>query len=52
MFECPKQPIIFVLFLCCLASVIAHGQDEAVDKKIVERYKQMLERKPKGGQHV
>ena len=49
MFEHQKQPIIFVLFLCCLVSVIAHAQDEAVDKKIVERYKQMLERKPKEG---
>ena len=52
MFECSKQPIIFVLFLCCFVSVllpIARAQDEAVDKKIVERYKQMLERKPKEG---
>lgn len=49
MFERPKQPIIFVLFLCCLASVIAHAQDEAVDEKIIIRYKQMLERKPKEG---
>ena len=49
MFECPKQPIIFVLFLCCLASVIAHAQDEAADEKIIIRYKQMLERKPKEG---
>ena len=49
MFERPKQLIIFVLFFCCLASVIVHAQDEAVDEKIVERYKQMLERKPKEG---
>ena len=47
-----KQPTAFVIFLCCLVPVllpIAHAQDEAVDEKIVERYKQMLERKPKEG---
>ena len=47
-----KQPIVFILFLYCLVTVllpIAHAQDEAADKKIVERYKQMLERKPKEG---
>ena len=52
MFERHKQPIAFILFLYCLVSVllpIAHAQDEAVDEKIVERYKQMLERKPKEG---
>ena len=52
MFERQKQPTAFVIFLCCLVPVllpIAHAQDEAVDEKIVERYKQMLERKPKEG---
>ena len=47
-----KQPTAFVIFLCCLVTAllpIAHAQDEAVDEKIVERYKQMLERKPKEG---
>lgn len=47
-----KQPIVFILFLCCFVSVLlstAHAQDAAVDEKIVERYKQMLERKPKEG---
>ena len=47
-----KQLIAFILFLFCLVSVLlltAHAQDEAVDQKIIERYKQMLERKPKGG---
>ena len=47
-----KQLIAFVLFFCCLVTVlspIARAQDEAVDEKIVERYKQMLERKPKEG---
>lgn len=47
-----KQLIAFVLFFCCLVTAllpIAHAQDEAVDEKIVERYKQMLERKPKEG---
>ena len=52
MLICQKQPIVLILFLCCLVPVllpIAHAQDEAVDEKIVERYKQMLERKPKEG---
>jgi tetratricopeptide (TPR) repeat protein len=52
MFAPHKQPIVFILFLYCLITVllpIAHAQDEAVDEKIVERYKQMLERKPKEG---
>ncbi len=52
MFARHKQPIVFILFLYCLITIlipIAHAQDEAVDKKIVERYKQMLERKPKEG---
>ena len=49
MFERQKQLTISVLFLCCLVSVIAHAQDELVNEKIVERYKQMLERKPKEG---
>ena len=47
-----KQPIVFILFLYCLATVlipIAHAQDEAADEKIMTRYKQMLERKPKEG---
>ena len=45
MFERQKQLTSFVLFLCCFVPIllaIAHAQDEAVDKKIVERYKQML----------
>ena len=52
MFEHRKQLIVLILVLYCLITVllpIAHAQDEAVDKKIVERYKQMLERKPKEG---
>ena len=52
MFERRKQLIVFVLFLCCFVSVLlstADAQDEMVDEKIVERYKQMLERKPKEG---
>ena len=52
MFAPHKQPIVFILFLYCLITVllpIARAQDEAVDEKIVERYKQMLERKPKEG---
>ncbi len=52
MFARPKQPIVFILFLYCLITVLlptAHAQDEAADEKIVERYKQMLERKPKEG---
>ena len=52
MFVRHKQPIVFILFLYCLVTVllpIAHTQDEAAGKKIVERYKQMLERKPKEG---
>ena len=52
MFARPKQPIVCILFLYCLITVllpIARAQDEAVDEKIVERYKQMLERKPKEG---
>ena len=52
MFERQKQPIVLALFFCCLVSVllpIAHAQDEAVNEKIVARYKQMLERKPKEG---
>ena len=52
MFERQKQLIVFVLCFCCLVPVllpIAHAQDEAADEKIVERYKQMLERKPKEG---
>ena len=52
MFERRKQPIVFVLFLCCFVAVLlssGYAQDEAVDEKIVERYKQMLERKPKEG---
>ena len=52
MFTRQKQLIAFVLFFCCFVTVlspIARAQDEAVDEKIVERYKQMLERKPKEG---
>ncbi len=52
MFERQKQLTISVLFLCCIGSVLlstAHAQDAAVDEKIVARYKQMLERKPKEG---
>ncbi len=52
MFERQKHPIVFVPFLCCFVSVllpIVHAQDEVVDEKIVGRYKQMLERKPKEG---
>ena len=52
MFERHKQPVVFVLFLCYFVPVLlstAHAQDEVVDEKIVERYKQMLERKPKEG---
>ena len=52
MFTRQKQPIALALFLCCFVSVllpIARAQDEAVDEKIVARYKQMLERKPKEG---
>ncbi len=52
MFERQKQRIVFVLCLSCLVPVlspIARGQDEAVDEKIMERYKQMLSRKPKEG---
>ena len=52
MFACPKQPIVFILFLYCLVTVllpIAHAQDEAANEKIMTRYKQMLERKPKEG---
>ena len=52
MFERQKQLTISVLFLCCFVSVllpITHAQDETVDEKIVMRYKQMLERKPKEG---
>ncbi len=51
MFERHKQPITLILFLYCLITIlpIAHAQDEAVDEKIVTRYKQMLERKPKEG---
>ena len=52
MFERPKQLIVLILFLCCFASIllaIAPNQDEAFDERIVERYKQMLERKPKEG---
>ena len=44
-----KQPMVLILFLCCLVSVAVHAQDAAVDEKIVERYKQMLERTPKEG---
>ena len=52
MFAPHKQPIVFILFLYCLITVllpIAYAQDKAIDEKIVERYKQMLERKPKEG---
>ena len=52
MFERHKQSIVLILFLYCLITVllpIAHAQDPATDEKIVERYKQMLERKPKEG---
>ena len=52
MFERHKQLMVLILFLCCFLYVIlptARAQDEAVDEKIVERYKQMLERKPKEG---
>ncbi len=52
MFARHKQPIVLILFLYCLITVlipIAHAQDEAVDEKIIIRYKQMLERKPKEG---
>ena len=52
MFERHKQSIAFVLFFYCVISVlspIVHAQDEEVDEKIVVRYKQMLEHKPKEG---
>ncbi len=52
MFERPKQLIVLILFLCCFVPIllaIAPNQDEAVDEKIIIRYKQMLERKPKEG---
>ena len=51
MFERQKEPIVLILFLYCLITIlpIAHAQDAAVDEKIVARYKQMLERKPKEG---
>ena len=52
MFERPKQLIVLILFLCCFVPIllpIAHAQDEVADQKIIERYKQMLERKPKEG---
>ena len=52
MFEYKKQPIVLFLFLYCFVTVfipIAHAQDEAADEKIMTRYKQMLERKPKEG---
>ena len=52
MFERHKQLMVLIPFLCCFVFVllpIAPAQDEAVDEKIVERYKQMLERKPKEG---
>lgn len=52
MFERQKEPIVLILFLCCFLYAIlptAHAQDEAVDEKIVMRYKQMLEHKPKEG---
>ena len=52
MFERPKQLAVLVLFFCYFVFVFlpsAYAQDEAVDEKIVERYKQMLERKPKEG---
>ena len=52
MFAYHKQPIVFIIFLYCLVNVlipIAHAQDEAADEKIMTRYKQMLERKPKEG---
>ncbi len=52
MFERHKQPTVFVLFLFYFVLVflsIVHAQDGAIDEKIVERYKQMLERKPKEG---
>ena len=52
MFERQKEPIVLILFLYFLIAVllpIAHAQDKAVDEKIVMRYKQMLERKPKEG---
>ena len=47
-----KQPIALILFLCCLAPIllaIAPTQGEEIDEKILMRYKQMLERKPKEG---
>ena len=52
MFEHKKQSIVLILFLYCLITVLlptAHAQDEAADEKIMTRYKQMLERKPKEG---
>ena len=52
MFERHKQPIVFILFLYCLITIIlpiVYAQDEVVDEKILERYKQMLEGKPKEG---
>ena len=52
MFAHHRQPIVFIIFLYYLVNVlipIAHAQDEAADEKIMTRYKQMLERKPKEG---
>ena len=53
MFERRNRPIVLVLCLLYLVTVfasIARGQDEtAADEKIIERYKLMLERKPKEG---
>ena len=53
MFERKIHPIVVcVLYLlsCTLyLSSTTHAQNEASDEKIIERYKQMLERKPKEG---
>lgn len=53
MFERKKQRIIACL-LCFVAYALCHSsmtlaQDEASDEKVIQRYRQMLERKPKEG---
>ena len=53
MFE-RKTPRIVGCLLCFVAYVLCHSsmtfaQDEATDEKIIQRYKQMLKRKPKEG---
>ena len=53
MFERNKQRIV-VCLLCFASYALCHSsitfaQDEATDEKIIQRYKQMLQRKPKEG---